>query len=343
MQEQNVQVIDQHHLTSPDEQRPSDDKPTLETIIKGWLDEKTSQRTKSDYAYTLALFRSWLQQKHLDLDSSAEQQIINIRLIAQAFSKHSVTPGRSVTGNTVNHRLAVLTSFYTYALVNGHVQENPITRVKRTKIQAYRGATKKSLDTATTSAGLDAIERDTPRGKRDYALLTTLLTTGRRANEIATLQLQHLTVSNGIITLSFEHMKNDKEGTNILHRVISDAITDWLRSFEEYGPDVQVGKPGDIRPVWVSLAEGGRNGKSYGLSLGKQAIADVCKKYMGTSKIHAMRHTFAKRMIEAGVSIRELQALLGHSSVATTEIYAGQLDVPENAYADKLLKSLGIR
>ncbi len=48
-------------------------------------------------------------------------------------------------------------------------------------------------------------------------------------------------------------------------------------------------------------------------------------------------------MIEAGVSIRELQALLGHSSVATTEIYAGQLDVPENAYADTLIKSLGIR
>lgn len=343
MHEQKVQVIDQHRLTSLDEYRPADDKPTLEIIIKGWLDEKTSERTQHDYAYTLALFVcQWLAERNLHLDSQEPQQVINIRLAAQEFSKHS-TKGRKVTDNTINHRLAVLESFYTYALTNGHITVNPITAVKRKKIDTYKGARKKSLDAATTSAGLDAIERNTPRGKRDYALLTTLLTTGRRANEIATLQLQHLTLSNGIITLSFEHMKNDKEGVNILHRVISDAIMNWLHSFEKYGPDVQVGKPGDTRPIWVSLAEGGRNGKSYGLPLGKQAIADVCMKYMGTSKIHAMRHTFAKRMIEAGVSIRELQALLGHSSVATTEIYAGQLDVPENAYADTLIKSLGIR
>lgn len=311
----------------------------LEVVIHGWIHENsTSLKTKKAYTDTLLQFCQWLEHEGLTLDNQDEEALVKIAFLAQAYATHSLRD-KTVKPATQNQRLAILSSFYEYAKGKRLVKLNPLDGIKRQKVQAYAGA--RPLETETTESAFLSIDQNTLQGKRDYALLSLALYSGRRVQEIATLELQHLSINKGKVTVSFEHCKGDKQMRDKLPATVSTALLNWLHAF--YGASLNVGTSEDTRPVFVSLANGGRNGKSYGNSLGTQAIADVCKKYLGTSKAHAMRHTFAHTMEKAGASVSEIQARLGHESLATTGRYLAQLGQDENKHGDKLAAMLGIK
>jgi site-specific recombinase XerD len=313
----------------------------LDVTILGWLHAKSnksgSKETQKKYTETIQQFRDLLRQNGLDLDSGSEEEQVRIAFLAQAYAAHSAV-GKQVKPATINQRLAILSSFYTYAMGKKLVVHNPIDGVERSKVQAYGGA--RALEMTTTQGAFQQIDTTTLRGKRDYALLALSLQTGRRLSEIASLQLQHLTLSGGKVTISFEHCKRGKVMRDTLPVSVSRVLLDYLHSF--YGQDLTLGYAGDTHPVFVSLSRGGKSGKTYGKQLGTQAIADVCEKYLGTSKVHATRHTFAHTMERAGASVSEIQARLGHESLATTGTYLAQLKQAENKYADTLAALLGI-
>src|SRR6266700_2906666 len=267
----------------------------LDVTILGWLHEKAnlsnSPKTEKAYKETLLQFRILLHREGLDLDSQDDASQVRIAFLAQGYASHSVRPGRQVKASTHNQRLAILSSFYEYAKGKRLVKHNPIVGVKRGKVQAYAGA--RALAPETVQGGLWRIDRESHEGKRDYALLATLLQTGQHVQEVATLQLQHVTLKGAKVVLSFEHCKGDKQTRDALPIPVSAALLIWLTCW--YGPTLQIGTSGDERPVWVSLAQGGRAGKSYGQALGIQAIEDVSKKYLGRH-VYATRHTFAQTM-----------------------------------------------
>ncbi len=90
-------------------------------------------------------------------------------------------------------------------------------------------------------------------------------------------------------------------------------------------------------PVWVSLAS------NYpGARLTKQAIANICRNRLGVSKVHSLRHTFARAMEQAGAKVSEVQARLGHASLATTGRYLAALASAENQHADAIGDMFGI-
>lgn len=317
----------------------------LALIIAGWLDEhKASVRTKKAYDDTLTDWREGLRAAGFDLDSQDnaadpdDQTIATIQLMAQAFASGSKRPGKVVSAATKNQRLAILSSFYQYALGKKIIRENPIGQVKRAKVQAY--ASSRAIGHETTKSAFASIDRSTLRGKRDYALLAVALETGHRLQAIATLELQHLTIQGGKITVSFEHTKGDEKMRVTLARPVGNALLAWLLAY--YGESLTLGRPGDDRAVWLSLARGGRSGKSYGLPLGIQGCADICQKYMHTSNFHRLRHEFAHTMEAAGASVSEIQAKLGHKSLATTGRYLAQLKQDENIYGDKIAALMGI-
>ncbi len=317
--------------TGPDEQS---NRVSLDTVIAGWLHAKNSERTRKAYAETLAQFRAMLQAKQLDLDAPSEQDITAIALIAQAYAKSSVT-GKIVRPATIKQRCACLSSFYVYARRHHLLKENPIDLVDRPKVQAY--ASSQALDAGTTTEGLASIDRQSLLGKRDYALLAILLQTGRRLSEVVALDMQHVAMKQGKITLTFAHCKGDKEMRDTLPPPVSKALLTWLHGC--YGNEFSIGKKDDSRPVWVSLARG----TSKGNRLGIQAVADVCERYLGTSKVHATRHTYAHTMERAGASASVIQARLGHESLATTGKYLASLSQAENKYGDTIAAMIGIK
>jgi integrase/recombinase XerC len=317
----------------------------LDVLILGWIDAKKhksgSERTRQAYSDTLNQFRGALKQLGLDLDSQDDQALTTIALTAQAFASYSSVPGRQVRPATRNQRLAILSSFYEYAIRQVALEHNPIKRVERSKVQSYGNA--RALTNDETEERLTAIDRSTLQGKRDYALLAVLLYTGRRLSEVQSLELCHLTLTTGKITVAFEHTKGNEQMSDLLPFTATNALLDWLQAY--YGADLVPGATKDTRPVWVALSNSGhKNGRTrIGDQLGPQAIADICARRLGTSKVHATRHTWAHGMDEIGAPASTIQARLGHKSLATTGRYLAQLKQADNPYADKLAAHLGIK
>ena len=84
-----------------------------------------------------------------------------------------------------------------------------------------------------------------------------------------------------------------------------------------------------------------RNG-SRGRALGIQSIADICAKRLGTSKVHALRPTFARAMEDAGAKVSEIQARLGHDSLATAGRYLAALHRADTPHAERLVTLFGL-
>ena len=93
------------------------------------------------------------------------------------------------------------------------------------------------------------------------------------------------------------------------------------------------------RPVWISLAR--RNG-TFGHPLSIRAIALINERRLGVSKVHSLRHTFARGLEDAGAKVSEIQARLGHADLGTTGRYLAQLHAGENPHLARLSHLYGL-
>lgn len=93
------------------------------------------------------------------------------------------------------------------------------------------------------------------------------------------------------------------------------------------------------RPIWISLAA--RNG-TYGHPLSIRAIALINEQRLGASKVHTLRHTFARGLEDAGAKVSEIQARLGHADLGTTGRYLAQLHAGENPHLARLSHLYGL-
>ncbi|MFL5624276.1 MAG: tyrosine-type recombinase/integrase [Ktedonobacteraceae bacterium] len=317
---------------------------SVDLAIELWLDAKFkhsgSSRTRHAYEVTLQEFRAALQFRGLDLESvSAQSDRVTMQVtrdkvkqLAQVFAGFSKR-GRQVKESTINHRLSVISSFYGFCVLNEWLDYNPIEHLERSKVEPYAGV--KSLDFDEVAASLDRLDMHDEQDVRDNALLAILLQTGRRASEVAGLRWKHATVRKGLVTLFFERCKGNKTAQDELSKEASTALLRWLHM--HYGSDL-ARLAGDT-PLFVSLARG----TSYGHALSIQAIGQICLKHLGTSKVHATRHTFVMGMFEAGASPRQVQAKLLHSSLHTTSLYGDKLQSAKNEHAGKLSQLFGIK
>lgn len=308
----------------------------IDLAIYAWLDAKfhksTSEKTRQAYTETMTRFRALLRAQGLDLGSNPAA----VALIAQAFASSSMR-GKQVASATYNQRLAIISSFYAYAYKQGpqsplYLEHNPVDTLERAKVQEYAGA--RALDEDVVAEALLSIDRAGLSGKRDYALLSVLLQTGRRAQEVADLTWGHVQLHQGRATLTFPRAKGNEVLLDELPASVTEALLRWLRAY--YGSDLDQLAP--ETPLWVSLAHDG----SRGHQLGYVSITAICKKYLGTSKVHVTRHTFAHTMEEIGAPVSEIQARLGHKSLATTGRYLASLKRAHNRHGDQLAARYGI-
>ena len=311
----------------------------LNLLIEEWLLEKYQQtrsaRTRETYDSILKQYRAALQQQGLDLDrQDCLAQLVSTARLFAAFSAR----GKEVAVATSNLRLAVLSSFYEFAIRNDLMSVNPIDKVRRGKTRRYQGA--HAIEPEIVQARLRSIDTSTLDGKRDRALLLVYLQTCRRLSEVASLLWRDVQIDarpdargtvEETLTLTFERCKGGKVMVDHLPAGISRVLLVWLRSY--YGEHLAIAP---TTPLWVALAPGGRNGKNQGHQLGHQAIADICKKYLGTSKVHTTRHSGTLARLKAGASVPDIRKQLGHESLATTDYYIEVLLHAPDAHATQV-------
>jgi site-specific recombinase XerD len=306
------------------------ERMTIDQAIAAWLDEKRadSERTATAYELTLNDFRAILWGAGLDLDSEPAL----VAPLAQGWARSSKRESGIIAATTFNQRRSIVSSFYKYAITYEVLLYNPIERVKRQKVGKKEHAAR-PLASSTVKAGLAQIDRSTPAGLRDYALLSVALATGRRVSELAGLRYKHLHREGNTCVVDFDRMKGKKTGNNRLEVKTTRALYAYL---EAVYPGHLLQLDGDT-PVWISFSD-----RSKGQALGTRAISDICKRYLGTSKTHAPRHTLAVTMHQKGAKITEISKALGHSNVAITSDYLEEHLSYENPLAAALEEEYGI-
>lgn len=305
---------------------------TIEQCITAWIATKTrrtqSMQTKRAYGTVITHFREALQATGHDLTSDATL----VALAAQGWANMSQDGANTdVSEGTYNQRIAILSSFYRYAMTWGPCMTNPIETLERRPRNTPNAAM--PFEAPEIAERLQSIDRSTPEGLRDFALLGVALTTGRRVNELAQLRWSHLHFTGKKIIVTWVHCKGGKVMTDELKAKTASALTAYLHAV--YG--AELGTLSSDAPIWVSFSKNNHRG-----AISTQAISDICKKRIGTSKVHALRHTFSVSMEEAGAKLSDIGARLGHESLKTTSDYMKRLHSSENSYAAKLEDMFGI-
>ena len=285
--------------------------PPIDLAIAVWLDAKSkksgSAKTARAYQDTIADFRAVLHSADLGLDS--DPRAVSLTAQVYAGSRKRDGQARDVSASAYNQRLAILSSFYAHARKQGLLDiDNPIARVDRRSAHAYQHV--QPLEKSAVAQGLQAIDRTTIEGKRDYALLTVALSTGRRVAELAALRRADLYITaEQIVKVTFQHTKGNKTAIDKLSSAVSRVLIEYL--YAAYGADF-ANRPTDA-PIWGSISD-----RNKGKAIGVQTIADICERRLGTSRVHTLRHTYAHMMQADGVAPSVIQAKLGHESLATT-------------------------
>jgi integrase/recombinase XerD len=159
---------------------------------------------------------------------------------------------------------------------------------------------------------LAAIDRSTPLGQRNRALLETLYGCGLRVSELVQLRLNNLYLDLGFIRVIG---KNNKER---LIPIGDEAVRQLRFYIQDIRQHIRQVKSGDENLVFLNHRGGG---------LSRIAVFQLIRELAARAGIpktvspHTFRHSFATHLIEGGADLRAVQEMLGHASITTTEIY----------------------
>jgi site-specific recombinase XerD len=298
---------------------------TLDQCILAWISAKRgrsdSPKTEKAYRDTLTQFRAMLQSTRRDLDSDPGI----VAPLAQGWAGHSNggTRRAEVTPATYNQRLAILSSFYAYAIKNDVLAYNPIERVERRNPHKQYQA--QPIATGRVKSGLASIDRSTFAGKRDYALLSVALATGKRLSEVTNIRYGDLQKQGDTCVIAWPRCKGNKRlDPDVLKERTTRALYDYL--YAAFG--TELGTLANDARIWLSDSD--RNRRQ---PIDTRTVQRVSMKYLGTSKVHATRHTWAVAMMHQNATLAQIGKRLGHSNLKTTSDYLDELSVQENPHA----------
>ena len=218
------------------------------------------------------------------------------RRTARRYLAHLDEEGYS--RRSVARKASAVRAFYADGGRRGDIEVNPFEGISRPKLGR---PLPHALPTRAVIAGIESIETDTPLGLRDRAILDVLYSTGLRISELASMTVAD--VGGDLLTVTG---KGEKTRRVPVGRPARDAMTRYLESGR---PSLASGVAGSA--LWVG-ARGGR--------LDQRGIRRVVRKRLATFP-HALRHSFATHLLEGGADLRSVQDLLGHTDLATTQIY----------------------
>ena len=226
---------------------------------------------------------------------------------------------------TINRRLAALVSFGNWAVQAGLIEINPALHIRSV---ATTPLSPKWLEKREKAALLRAMERDLQVARqryprlwilrlRDAVMVTVLLNTGLRVGELCALRLPDAYISERKGKVTVRAGKGGKQRVVPLNRRARQMLSQWLL----HRPPV------DMDALFVGQRSSAVSARSVQRAVGRLSQA------AGLENVtpHILRHTFAKSLINQGVTIEKVAALLGHSDLNTTRIYItpGERDLEE--------------
>jgi integrase/recombinase XerC len=215
---------------------------------------------------------------------------------------------RGYAKTTIARRIAAVRSWFRFLCRQGTLTVNPA--------DGLRGPRKDKtlphfLDERALDKLLAAPPADSPLGLRDRAILETLYSAGLRVSELTGLNLADVDLDSGLASV---RGKGKKERLAMLGAGAAKALKRWLTVRSE----VLEGRRRASDAVFLN---------KNGTRLTSRSVGRLLEKYLPRAGLdprtspHSLRHSFATHLLDRGADIRSVQELLGHRSLATTQIY----------------------
>jgi len=319
-----------------------------------WLNSRASPHTRRAYAHAWKTFLAQTSKLPWEVTRA------DIALWLDSQRAAGLSP------STLNLRLAALSSFYTYAseVYQSNITDsplcaaNPAHAIPRLKSCSYQGA--RYLTIKEARALLRAIPGHTLQGRRDYALFLAYLVTGRRNSEIRLLRYGDF---------EFQSLPSPIYGRRVGDEGVYYRWSGKGRARRDQCP----------LPVWQSIQQYlSRSGKLESIQpedyiftpltdraarlpnvdqsswtrnqpLSSREVGRLLKKYAKRAglnptkiRVHTLRHTAAMLRKQAGDDLDQISAFLGHSSLATTQVYLHRLEGQTDSSWVKVAALLGL-
>lgn len=266
--------------------------------------KKTSRNTELSYQRDLIQLSAYLEEQGITEVGKVTKTSLN------SYILYLEREGKATT--TISRMLASMKAFFHYEFSLGKIPKDPAELLKAPKIEKK----------APTILSVEEVEMlmAQPKGKkpkeiRDKAMLELLYATGIRVSELVHLELTDVNLPVGFITC-----RDDQKERNIpFGRTTKKALVDYLENGRE---SLLKGKEAN----WLFV-------NCSGKAMSRQGFWKIIKYYGEMAGIqsditpHSLRHSFAAHLLKNGADVRAVQNMLGHSDMATTQVYTAYCSV----------------
>jgi tyrosine recombinase XerC len=207
-------------------------------------------------------------------------------------------------------KLSAVRSFYRFLCRQGVVERNPTVGVTGPKLERRLPS---HLLAPEIEAFLLAPDRNDPKGARDAAILECLYSSGMRVSELVALNLDDMPEYGDAVRVLG---KGQKERLVFLGRAAREAVAEYLTLGRHRL--LAAGRAPDAEALFLN---------KNGTRLTDRSVRTIVHRYIQETALatqatpHTLRHSFATHLLENGADLRSVQELLGHASLATTQIY----------------------
>ncbi|NLT58712.1 MAG: tyrosine recombinase [Clostridiales bacterium] len=275
-------------------------RPLLNQFLDYLKDtKKSSENTVHSYRHDALLFIRFAEARGVRQLSTVTPAL------ADAYFDDLRAQGKAPS--TIARNAAALHSFYKFLVLQNHVEVNPFSNVRNEK-------STRPLPQILTKSEIELLLQQPSisdfKGLRDRTMLEVLYATGIRVSE-----LMELNVEDVNLTIGFIHCKtSDKERIIPLYPIATQFLQRYIHTAR-----VAFTTPTSGRALFLNL-----NGER----LSRQGFWKLLKRYQAqagiTTKItpQTLRHSFAAHLLENGADLKFIQEVLGHTDIATTQLYS---------------------
>lgn len=282
----------------------------MDAIVRGFLkflevEKGYSDNTIAAYRNDLSQFSTFMRAKGSDDWSNVTRVAIN-----DYISNLKDNSRRSYSSSTIARKVAAIKSFFHYLIAEGIVQNDPTATLNSPKV-------KKRLPKIISVKDINRLLQittvdDAPKSRRDHAMLALLYASGIRVTELVSLNVDDVNFSEGSV-----RVKGKKSGIKERYIPVTGDALEALRVYIERGRRQLLHTQKD--PALFLNHRGKR--------LTRQGAWLIIKRYVeeigieGKVTPHTLRHSFAAHKLSLGKSLQDIQKLLGHANISTTQVY----------------------
>ena len=261
--------------------------------------KKTSRNTEISYQRDLIQLEEYLRNQGIVEPDKVTKTSLNSYILYMEKS------GKATT--TISRELAAIKAFFHYQFKEGRIRRDPAELLKAPKVEKKAPVI---LSVEEVQSLLAQPEGKNAKEVRDKAMLELLYATGIRVSELINLQLSDINLSVGFLVCR----DGQRERTIPFGKKASKALSAYL---EQARSQLLKGQESDL--LFTNC-----NGKA----MTRQGFWKIIKYYGEKAGVqtditpHSLRHSFAAHLLRSGADIQAVQAILGHSDMATTQVYA---------------------